>query len=359
MADERKKITIRPEDLNTDAVVATVRSIQQAQSVPLVRQIGEEKQSSDGILSVALFSAAGLVGGLLAWVFIRLSPPIEDTQTSNIVFSVVIGLSIAIALVILEGARSQSWSKFGISLALSGPSSLGLALLLGFIASIIYSAMTEATWNAIEASGLDPFWDSEAFIREFQNRNHLNRAIAWSLLGMAAGASVGIASKSVKRVGITAAGGFFGGFLGGFLFDFFQGESLAQATGLAITGLGVGLTVSLLEQVAKSSWLEIVAGGMAGKQFIIYQSDLTLGSSPSASITLIKDPQIAPIAARIIRTGSVFKIQATLETGVVIVDGQPGSSFELREGSTIQVGETVLRFRSKARKVQDIGIVRG
>jgi hypothetical protein len=359
MAEKPRRITIQPEDLNSDAVVATVRSFQQAQSVPLVRQIGEEKKSNGGLLTVALFSAAGLFGGLLAWAVIRLSPELEDVQTSNILLSIYIGLSIALALVTVEGARSQSWSKFGLSLSISGPSALLLALIFGFMASTIYGVMVEATWDSIESSGLDPFWDSEAFFDEFQNRNHLNRGVAWSLLGLAAGASVGVASKSIKRVGITAGGGFLGGFLGGFMFDFFDGESVAQATGLAITGLGVGLTVSLLEQVAKSSWLEILEGGMAGKQFIIYQDEISLGSSPSASVTLIKDPSLAAIAARIRKTGSVYRIQATIESGTIIVDGQPGTSFELREGSTVQLGMTLLRFRAKATRVQDVGIVRG
>jgi hypothetical protein len=359
LSEPKKPIVISADDLNRDSVVATVRSIQQAQNVPLVRQIGEETKSNDGILTIVFLTLGGLAGGLLAWIVTRLTPDFDEVQVSNIVFSVTVGLAVALALVVTEGIRSQSWAKFGNSLLISGPSALGLALGLGFMASVIYGVMVDATVEAIERSGLDPFWDSDQFVEEFMNRNHLNRGIAWSFLGLAAGISVGLAGKSIKRVLITGGGGLAGGFLGGFMFDYFEGESLAQAFGLGLTGLIIGLTVSLLEQAVKSSWLEIVSGGMAGKQFIIYQDEVTLGSSPSANITLIKDTAIAPIAAQIVKSGSVFKVRATIESGSVLVDGVQGTSFELREGSSIQIGQTVLRFRAKARKVQNVGITRG
>jgi hypothetical protein len=164
---------------------------------------------------------------------------------------------------------------------------------------------------------------------------------------------------AIKRIVITGAGGFAGGFIGGFLFDFFQGEEIAQITGLVITGAAVGLSVSLLEQVTKSSWLEIVKGGMAGKQFILYQNSITIGSSPAANVTLIKDPAIPGVVATIRRSGSTVSIISADRTIPISVNGVASFEHRLTEGAVIVLGSTEIRFREKAKQVNDSAIIRG
>jgi hypothetical protein len=360
MAEEKKPIVISASDIQSGNNAQIVDHMQKAKAIPLVREIGDVNQkSNDGIITILVLTAAGVVGGLLALLFTRLMPQFDDTTTSNLVFSFTMTLAIAIALVSGDAALSRSAPKFGLALAIAGPAAIGLALVLGFVASSIYSTLVESTWNSLTAAGLDPYWDSDAFMEEFQNRNHLNRGLAWSFIGLAAGAAVGSATKSIKRVGITGAGGLVGGFIGGFLFDFFQGEVLAQLVGLTLTGAAIGLTVSLLEQAVKSSWLEIVSGGMAGKQFIIYQNEVQIGSSPSAHITLIKDPSIPPIAAVLRRTGGVFKVIATTPGQGIQVNDQLVTQADLKEGAVIVLGSTVLRFRERAKEVKHQGIYRG
>lgn len=357
--EEPQKIVITPEMVASPLTNRTVESLQNAKNVPLVREVGAAEKSNAGLLTVLALAAGGLLGGMFAWAIVQVTPEFDDSQTSNVVFSVTIGLSLAISMLLAEGLRNQVWSKFLNASVFSIPSAIGLALLFGFLASELYGSLVESTFKAIEDSGLSLYYDFDLFIEEFTKRNHLNRGVAWSILGMAAGASVGIPTKSLKRVGITALGGFIGGFIGGYAFDYFEGESTAQLVGLAFTGLGVGLTVSLLEQVVKAAWIDIVAGGMAGKQFILYQSEVTLGSSPTANITLIKDSAIEPIAAKISRVGSGSRIESLSPGRVIEVNGVSGQKFDLTEGSTIKIGDTVLRYRAKASVVNGNGITRG
>ncbi len=360
MAEEKKRIVITASDIQSGNNAQIVDHMQKAKAIPLVREIGDvNTKSNDGIITILLLTAAGVVGGLLALLFTRVLPEFDNSTTSNIVFSFTMTLAIAIALVSGDSALSRSLPKFGLSIAIAGPAAIGLALVFGFFASSIYIALVESTWDSLTAAGLDPVWDSEAFYQEFQNRNHLNRGLAWSLVGTAAGAAVGSASKSLKRIGITAGGGLVGGFIGGFLFDFFEGEVLAQLVGFVVTGAAVGLTVSLLEQAVKSSWLEIVSGGMAGKQFIIYQNEVQIGASPSAHITLIKDTAIPPIAAVLRRTGGTFKIISTTPGQGIQVNDQIVAQQDLKEGAVIVLGSTVLRFRERAKEVKHQGIYRG
>lgn len=360
MEQSPKRIVIKPENLTSGSNAQIVDHMQKAKAIPLVREIGDvNAKSKDGLITILILTAAGVVGGLLTLLITRFGPKFDDTTTSNIFFSVSMTLAIAIALVSADAALSRSAAKFGLSLAIAIPSAIGIALLFGFMASTIYSALVEATLDSLDASGLDYGWDPDAYIQAFQDRNHLNRGLAWSFVGAAAGAAIGTSAKSFKRVGITAAGGFVGGFIGGFLFDFFEGEVEAQAVGFIITGAAIGLTASLLEQAVKSSWLEIVSGGMAGKQFIIYQNEVQIGSSPSAHITLIKDSAIPPIAAVLRKSGQTFKIFSANPTQGIQVNDQIVAQQELKEGAVILLGSTVLRFREKAKEVKHQGIYRG
>jgi hypothetical protein len=179
------------------------------------------------------------------------------------------------------------------------------------------------------------------------------------VLGLSAGISVGVPSLAIRRILVTGSGGAIGGFVGGFLFDFFQGQTEAQIVGLGVLGAAIGLSVSLLEQATKSSWLEIVRGGMAGKQFILYQNQVTLGSSPAANVTLIKDPGIAAFAATIKKFGSTVSISATDRAIPISVDGVTAFEHKLKEGSVIILGSTEIRFREKSKQINNKTIVRG
>jgi hypothetical protein len=159
---------------------------------------------------------------------------------------------------------------------------------------------------------------------------------------------VGIASKSLKRTGLTVAGGAAGGFIGGFLFDFIPGEAVAQALGITITGMLIGLSMAILEQAARTQWIEIVEGGMAGKQFILYKSDITLGSAPSADITLIKDPSISPIHARIYAQAGRSYIESLDPSRPISVNGAVGMRTPLEDSVYITIGSTQVLFREKA-----------
>lgn len=357
MAANKPKYVIKMSDVESSQVSSIVDQMERAKDIPLVRQVGEAKASNDGLITIAVLVVAGILSGGVVWLLSKLIPEDAESFTANLGFSFVLTVGIALLLVIADASLSRSAAKLGRSLAYAVPTALFSALLIGLLVNTLYSGMTEATYNALLNSGLDPSTDS--FWEAFRNRNHLNRGLAWSFVGMSAGLAVGVPSLAPKRIGITAAGGFVGGFIGGFLFDFFTGETEAQVAGFAVTGAMVGLSVSLLEQVAKSSWLEIIKGGMAGKQFIIYQSQISIGSSPNANVTLIKDPGIAGIAAVIKRFGSNVTISAA-DRGVPInVNGVSAFEHRLTEGAIIVLGSTEIRFREKSKKINDSGIVRG
>lgn len=356
MAENKKpKIVITLDDLNKSKVEETVRHIQNAKEIVLVREVGSNTSSRDSVITIAVLTVAGLVGGFFTWLSWQILPQQDDVTASNLQTSVSLTVVIALTLVLADSALNRSAAKLGKSLLIAVPSALAASFIMGYVANDLYSNMVQDTIRAVGASGLS----YEDMMQEFLNRNHLNRGLAWSLLGLAAGLTVGLTSMALKRILITAAGGLFGAFVGGFLFDYFQGEDAAQITGLAVTGASVGLSVSLLEQVTKSSWLEIVKGGMAGKQFILYQNNITIGSSPSANVTLIKDSAIPPIAAIIKKFGNSATIQSAAPGLPITVDGVSGFEHPLKEGSLVLLGSTEVRFREKAKQINNNSSIRG
>lgn len=351
-----KKLKISIEDLASSQVESVVEHIQKAKEVPLVREVGDATKNRGGTIALLWFVLAGVAGGVLTWIVWSLLPETADSQESNIQAAVSVALVIGLALVLTDSIQAGSWEKTGRTLLIALPAGLVLSLALGYFADGVYSELIDRTVESLYDSGLDPFDDT--FWVEFQNQNHLNRGVTWAILGVATGLMVGVSSLAWKRVLVTTAGGLVGGFLGGFLFDFFEGEDLAQVTGLVVTGVAIGASIGIIEQAAKSSWLEIVQGGMAGKQFILYKNEITIGSSPSADVTLIKDPAIGDLAAKIERRGSSTLITSLDPLNPVIVDQSAVTRGQVSDGSEILLGATLVRFRERSSNVVNSGVVR-
>ena len=146
--EEPQKIVITPEMVASPLTNRTVESLQNAKNVPLVREVGAAEKSNAGLLTVLALAAGGLLGGMFAWAIVQVTPEFDDSQTSNVVFSVTIGLSLAISMLLAEGLRNQVWSKFLNASVFSIPSAIGLALLFGFLASEL-GERTELHFNRV------------------------------------------------------------------------------------------------------------------------------------------------------------------------------------------------------------------
>lgn len=301
-------------------------------------------------------AGAGLLGGALTWLAFQIIPDFDSSFVSNLVFTFTMVFLIGLTVAMVDALRSGSLEKAGRTALVAVPVALVAALIFGLAAHALYSAGTDYLIEEAfqrEADGQS----GASIISWFTMLMHPIRGLAWGIVGAAAGLVVGAASLSVKRTIITVTGGFIGGFLGGFLFDFFGSEGVAQFVGFAVTGTLVGLAMGALEEVRKSTWIEIAAGGMAGKQFILYQDAVTIGSSPACNITVIKDPAVQPEAATIVRRGSASRLQAA-PGAPVNVDGVMQADAQLRDGAVIILGSTTLVFREKASNTAQVGSIR-
>ena len=361
-SSQKKKLVISMESVSSAEVDSIVNQLEEAKKVPLVRNIGEPEKTGGGLNAILWLVGAGLVGGVFTWavweiILDALFVNEEDSTVGNIVTTMSVAVVIGIALVIGDTLKASATSKLAQRIGIGLAAALGLGLVLGFVASSIYTAGVESIIDDLIDSGLT--LADEAFYEEFASRNQLNRGLAWMFIGLAAGLTVSVATLEWRRLPITGSGGLIGGFLGGYLFDILPSENAAQITGLLITGLALGLSIALTEQAAKTSWIEITHGGMAGKQFILYKSSISLGSAASADITLIKDTAMPAIAATLEKQGGIMVVSSLDPTTPVFVNGVETMKGQVKDSDTLSIGKTGIRYRERGQKAVSSGVVRG
>jgi hypothetical protein len=366
MADreESKRIEISFDQLDNPEVSRIVEQMERDKQITMVREVGANapggKPKNSGGLAILILTAGGLVGGLLAFILQRVlfSGPLANASTTviNLTFTFILAFVIGMSVSITDAASTRIASKVGIAAAIAFPTSIVAGLAIGQVANLFYSAMMEGIYRTAQERFANN--ESEEAVYDWiRNSTHLPRGLAWLLVGVAAGLTVGIASRSLKRTGLCVGGGAVGGFLGGFVFDFMPTglDWAGQLLGISLTGLFVGLAMALLEQAARTQWIEIIAGGMAGKQFILYKTDITIGSSPQADITLIKDPTISPIHARVYAQGGRSYLESVDPSRPCSVGGRVETRIALDDLMDVTIGGTIIRFREKAGKTQQVG----
>jgi len=359
--EDSKRIDISFEQLDSPEVSRIVEKMEQDKQITMVRAVGANapgsKSKNSGGIAILTLTGGGIVGGILAFGLQRVlfSGPLADVSVTitNLAFTFILAFVIGMSVAITDAASTRIASKVGIAAAIAFPTSIVAGLAIGQIANLFYSSMMEGIIRTAQerfASG-----DSEEAVNSWiRNSTHLPRGLAWLLVGIAAGLT---ASRSLKRTGLCVGGGAVGGFLGGFIFDFVPAglDWVGQLIGITLTGLFVGLAMALLEQAARTQWIEIIAGGMAGKQFILYKTDINIGSSPQADITLIKDPTISPIHARVYAQGGRSYLESVDPNRPCSVGGRVESRIALEDLMDVTIGGTVIRFREKAGKTQQVG----
>jgi hypothetical protein len=351
------KIVITTGDTEDARTVSVSQQMKKAEEYATVREVGDFTSANRGgvtLIAVLIMAGSGILGGIVAFALNKFSDVLvnwenQSAWVGNLTFTFLMAFAIGLTILAIDSATQRNAKKLGTSLGIGAPVAIAAGLMVGGIAHLIYSPWTTSIYEQAQNQVQLGIIVSEAQYIDFvTGKLHWARGVAWSIVGIAAGLTIGIASKSARRLLVTTLGGFVGGFFGGFIFDFFSGESSAQIFGMIVTGLLIGLSMALIEQAAKSRWIEIVTGGMAGKQFILYKTDLTIGSSPRADITLIKDPAIPELAARLTIQGNQAILESLNPSLPVSVNNQVATRTVLTDGAQLTFGSSIVRYREKS-----------
>ena len=294
-------LKIEWDELYSEETESQVQDIITARSVPLVREVGAATEAKPAWYrgQIAQMSLAGLLGGLFAWGLTRASFPrtgdVGDGQQHPVHHGA--------RLRDRPGRCAMGWHSdeiLGQDQDRADPHRPGAGRsdpARGDRRRPDYQPWIESVFTDIEAQAYTLDWTADQFYDALSSAMHLPRGVAWAVVGLVVGLAIGIGSRNKQKIINGALGGFAGGLIGGFMFDFFTSGPAARAFGIMITGLAIGLGIALVERARRQHRLEIVSGGMAGKQFILYSDRTTIGTAPDNDVTLIKDPAIAPYHA--------------------------------------------------------------
>jgi hypothetical protein len=218
---------------------------------------------------------------------------------------------------------------------------------LGLIGGVIVSFFVEELYNALLVNGADSSGVSYQQV--------LARSVTWGVLGLFLMVGPGIVMRNAKKLLIGMIGGLLGGLVGGALFD-----PVAAATGgnthvsrlVALIAIGVvaGLGTGLIENVAKSGWLKVTAGLIAGKQFILYRNPTFIGSGPECQIYLFRDPKVGRRHAAVHIVPGGFDLQNLPLGAETKINGKLIERARLHNGDVIQIGNTSFRFQEKTKE---------
>jgi hypothetical protein len=282
---------------------------------------------------------AGLVGALAGWGIAEpgFIDDIRHHSWGNVVMIPFIITLMCVGFGVSESAVERSVRKA----LLRGVLALPLGILLGFMfdmmANIIYGIGLRICFEA----GAQTYKNPAVWIA---------RGIAWMVFGAAGGVVYGIVGQSSKKGMYGVLGGALGAGLGGLLFDPISMAThnayVSRAVGFALVGMATGIGMGLVESALKDRWLYVVSGPLAGKQFILYKSETTIGSRQESDIYLFKDPNILPRHAVIRLQGARVSLQAT---GPVLWAGQQVNTRVLQDGDLLQLGRYAFRYKEKHR----------
>lgn len=333
--DTPEKIIIELDDLDDDEIFPGMPS-DSAGFSPTVKAGGNPIIRSNILQNII----AGAIGGLLAWLVTEMlfedngtAQSLEQIIIEMALFGGVIGGLMGSALGAAEGVITRV-----APVALRGGAiTLGVGFLGGMvgggIGQILYSAMGGGTFAI--SMGMQV----------------LARTLALGLVGLFIGLGQGISFRSSKKIINGLIGGMIGGLVGGLLFDLIGSVTMGGGTSrfIAITlmGAAVGAAIGMVDEIRKEAWLKVIAGPMAGKEYILFNEVTRVGSSPKCDIVIYRDPEVAPFQAIIEGKQGRYRIVNNSVDYPVFVNDRPVSASALANGQSIRMGSTVFLFQLK------------
>ena len=225
-------------------------------------------------------------------------------------------------------------------------------LALGLITSMLGEVVYAVGRSLVAGLRGDGGTSVAAFVTQM-----ITRGLAWAVTGAAMGLGQGIALRSKRMLLNGLLGGIIGALVGGMLFDpidrllhgdaMGSGAAASRGIGFMVIGLGVGLMIGVVELLARDAWLKMLAGPLAGKEFMLYKNPTTIGSSPKADIYLFKDAEVEPTHALLHAMGDAYELESAAGAGRTLVNGQAIHRARLQPGDQIRIGKTVLSFSVK------------
>lgn len=313
--------------------------------------VGSASQGWRGTLPLSIIGA--IVATVVAWALFELIAS-DSMPRSDGALIMRTALEFGVFGAVF-GAVYSAWDDISSGLWAKVPMALGVGLAIGAVGGAISAAIAQALYSQMVESILAGVTSEGELVDAFNSAEfYFARALAWGLFGVGVGAAVGAVKRSSRKLVNGLIGGVVGGAVGGLFFHYIgqkiDSPALGRLLGFGVVGLGIGAAIGLVELARRQAWMRIVAGGMVGKEFIVYHQSTNVGASPKCEITLIKDPAIGPFHFRIDEHGQRRSLQA-YDGCQVAINGAPVTQHWLRNGDVIQAGATAIQFSERVASV--------
>ena len=222
-----------------------------------------------------------------------------------------------------------------------------LGAAMGLLGGVVVSLFVDRLFRAAAGE------ETAGQANEFTARDVFARMLAWGVLGLFLTIGPGLLLRNRKKLFIGLAGGMIGGAIGGALFDpvnYLAGAQMSRLIALIAIGGLAGLSTALIENAAKTGWLRVTAGFIAGKQFILYRNPTFIGSAPDSQIYLFKDPKVGRRHAALHLVHGGVDIEDLPLGTQTFVNGLPVTRSRLHNGDQITIGASMFLFQEKTRK---------
>ncbi len=296
------------------------------------------------VLSIYFNAVFGALGGLLGWlIFSEFVSKHWAWWQSALANGAIVGAMIGYFVVSADAILDRAFTRFGRYAA------YGVAM--GAVGGAVGCWLGD--WvNYGVISGALSERGSQGLVLPVAARG-----LGWMVLGLAVGASGGLAARSMAKVWYGTIGGALGGLLGGSVLALLL-ETLnknlisltwGQAVGLVILGAFIGGLIALVEEILKPAALKVVRGWREGREIPILKPLSVVGRDESCDVLLLRDMKVEKRHALIQRRGNRFLLINHAPAQHTRVNGEPvPQSCELRDGDKVNLGDVVLRFKVKA-----------
>ncbi len=294
---------------------------------------------------------AAAIGILVGWAITEVTGIGSINATSQLgldasagLWVAVVGLTFGGTVIAYDSAVGGAWAAARRQFAKAALPMFGASFAAGFLAQVVYGEIIKSV--------IEEVLRGQTTVSQNDVRLYLARALGWALFGLGVGVTVGLIRKSNRLAINGAIGGALGGAVGGVIFEYLAvnaslGQALTRLIGLAAVGGLIAGATRVVETARRQAWLHIIAGGMAGKEFILYHDVTRIGASPDCEVFLLKDPAVAKLHAQIDdRDGR--RLLTAMPNAPVYVNQQPVQSHLLRNGDQLQIGNTVITYAERA-----------
>lgn len=289
---------------------------------------------------VTVKAAAGLAGGLAAWVpleiWYKLNPPGLLTTTS-------LACSYYLIMTLLPAVAGTLINATELQFVPLSSRSRQLLLLTFFVC---FALGFPATYSATEIfRKLAPKDPSSIGVLPWL----LPRSVAWAELGLLIGLGIGVATFSVPNIAKGAIGGLLGGLIAGLFFDpigVLFTPALSRVFGLGETGLTIGFLIGLVQDLTKTAWLKVEDGRLRNREYRLEKRLTVLGRAEECDVGLFGDSAVEGRHAQIEHLGNNNFVLNSMGHQLR-VNGLEISRVQLKNGDIIKIGNYVLSFNLK------------